>query len=79
MQKTTNKIIKSPEEQKEIYEESPLLIIEERNCSSGETVSSFKPKEGPSVLIADDQIFVLDLLKMLLSDLGVEADIALGG
>ena len=30
-------------------------------------------------MIADDQMFLLDTLKMILADIGVESDIALGG
>ena len=36
-------------------------------------------KRGPLILIADDQIFLLDTLRMILADMGLESDIALGG
>jgi PleD family two-component response regulator len=34
---------------------------------------------GPNILIVDDQMFLLDALRMILEDLGLEVDIALGG
>ena len=58
-----------PEEEKEIFHDSVSQRILLRHSAS----------KGPLILIADDQMFLLDTLKMILADIGVESDIALGG
>ena len=54
------------EEEKEIFHNS---------ANSSVRVGLF----GPSILIVDDQMFMLDALRMILEDLGLEVEIALGG
>ena len=36
-------------------------------------------QRGPLILITDDQMFLLDTLRLILADMGLESDIALGG
>ena len=36
-------------------------------------------KDSPKILIVDDQMFLAETLQMILEDLGVSSDIAIGG